>query len=152
MPIFRESGVLVADGLMAQSSRIEACLGAMDARSCRLVLVLQRIPDSDYAILKAKNPWIIAPHPGVMGWNGRVPEGKTQIIYLPESLERMEQPELKLLIAHELAHCVLGHTDSPSDDPAIEEAAWQKVIDWKLGKPVEVAEFRKKHNQLATQS
>jgi predicted metal-dependent peptidase len=109
------------------------------------------MPDAEYAILKVKNPWIVAPQPGVMGWNGRVPAGKTQIIYLPEFLEGIAHSELKLLLAHELAHSVLGHTDSPSDDPANEDVAWQKVIDWKIGESEEVAKFREKYNQLSSQ-
>ena len=86
-----------------------------------------------------------------MGWNGRILEGKLQIIYLSESLEGKTREDCKLAIAHELAHSILGHTDSPSSD-VIENEAWQKVIALGLATQEQVDDFRGRHNLLATQS
>jgi hypothetical protein len=144
----RNPDQLVTDGLIEQRSRIEACVAETSSkRNSQLILILMRIPDEDYMILKDKNPWIVAPHLQVSGWNGRIPKNKSQIIYLPESLEGRENSEVKLIIAHELAHCVMGHTDSSSEDPGIEDEAWQKVTEWNFGTSEAVVELRKKLHQ-----
>src|SRR5262249_28680854 len=142
---FRELETLVADGFIVKSSRIEPSINAMNARGGRLISILRALPEADYATLKANNPWIVAPLPGVMGWNGPVPAGKTQVIYLPESLEREPAADVRLTIAHEIAHCLLGHTRLPADDPANETAAWHKAIDLGFGTVEAVSAFRKKH-------
>ncbi|MEO2092115.1 MAG: hypothetical protein ABGY75_21890 [Gemmataceae bacterium] len=101
------------------------------------VLASATLSDTDYKELKERKIWFIAPPRGVSGWNGRIRQGHEQIIYLSPELEADSKAdndcgyssrEVTQIVAHELMHALLGHTDN-APNSADERAAWDKVVE-----------------------
>jgi hypothetical protein len=140
----RQKEKLIEDGLVAdQRSRTSAAVGNIRASPMRgsLVDVLCRLPEHEYQMLKDSRIWFFTPDRGIDGWNGRIPPNMSQIIYLAPHLEEYERKDCMLIVAHEVAHAVLGHTDAPSS-PELENEAWSKVIQWGFGTEEEIRSLR----------
>jgi hypothetical protein len=151
MKWFRRVEQLVEDGIIeGGSSRTSVAAGNVvgDLRSPAVVEVLCKLPEECYATVKEQRIWFFAPAPGVDGWNSRIPQQKDQLIYLPPHLEQTGRQHCILVAAHEVAHSLLGHTDSPST-PQIEDEAWGKVVELGFGTRQEVEEFRSRLTEAA---
>jgi hypothetical protein len=81
-------------------------------------------------------------------WFGRaVPEGSGLAIELAECLERKAWPIVVTVVAHELAHAVLGHVvHADANVQRMQELqAWNELRKWGFGKEADVAEFLLAH-------
>jgi hypothetical protein len=143
---------LINDGLIEKGPH-EISVGAGntvdDRRNPVVREVLCKLPEDDYKLLKEKNPWFVVPSLGTVGWNGPIPENKSQVIYLaPHFNQQYSREEWVLIVAHEVAHSLLGHTGQVSS-PEMEHDAWKKVIDLGFGTGQQVNELRGKLGQAS---
>src|SRR5690242_3600143 len=99
----RQPQQLVDDGVVeSEISRVSPSFkDVTQRRSPILVKILCCLPEAEYQIIKGK-VWLFVPDGGVIGWNGRVPKNKTEIIYLDSSLEEGEPDDCRLAVAHEI--------------------------------------------------
>jgi hypothetical protein len=138
---------LVEDGVIqAGASPTEVAIGNMfDKRNSSLIKVLCRLSEVDYQAVRAGKIWFFLPardqYGQVYGWHAKLPAGKSCLIYLSPLLEDLELQDCTLVAAHETAHFLLGHTDSPST-PEIEKAAWDRVIEMGFATQQEVDKLR----------
>jgi hypothetical protein len=135
---------LVEDGLITdQGNGISAAVADVDEmRSPLVVEVLCKLPEQEYQTVKDQRIWFFAPRPGVNGWNGRIPSNKSQMIYLAPHLEQCERMDCMLMVAHEVMHSLLGHTDSACTLEELENEAWSKVIQLGFGTEEAVRDLR----------
>lgn len=142
----RDAKALIDDGVIEeQGSLISAALKNVDPRSSAVIEVLSALPVEDYEIIKGRRVWFFCPNPNVNGWNGSIPANKLQLVYLPPSIETGWDKHIdrRAVVAHEIAHVVLGHT-SLSSTKEIEDAAWQKVEQWGFATAPQIANIRRK--------
>jgi len=124
-------------------SFISAAVGNLtdEKRSPAVIEVLCRMPEEEYQQIRENHIWFFSPHPLVRGWNGRIPPNKSQIIYLPPLLETWCRKDCVIMVAHEVAHSLLGHTElSPNN--TLEDETWSKVIQLGFGTEEQVREIR----------
>jgi hypothetical protein len=152
----RQWTTLVADGLIDEMYNGSAAgyRASFEARTKFLVDVLCRLPPTDYEALKARCVWFFVPAAAATGWTGPIPAGKLEIVYLSPFLEPNggRKPILSdtqdwiLIIAHEVAHALLGHAQTPISD-AKEKEAWDKVAELELVSAERFASFRKEQEE-----
>jgi hypothetical protein len=133
MKRLRDADRLIKDGLISeQASAISPSVQSFDVRIAMLIEVLCKLPQEDYEVVKNAGIWFFTPAKAVDGWNGPVPPGKSQMVYLAPYLEKPDLKGCRLVVAHEVVHSLLGHTHSaPSVDA--EKEAWSKVIQLGFG-------------------
>ncbi len=140
----REPRTLVKDGIIdGGNSVVAAAINNLESSRNRLLImnVLCKLPNEEYRTIEEGGIWFFIPHCGVTGWNGRIPTNKSQIVYLSPQLENRTREECLLLIAHEVAHALLGHADASSTQE-LEDKAWNKVEQLGFGTNDEIARLR----------
>ena len=134
-----------AESVRRQPSWPDVPCHARDAVRLRLSAleeVLCRMPPAPYEVLRESTlqwRWHVD---GC--WFGRaVPEESGLAIELADSLEHETWEIVVTVVAHELAHAVLGH--SADADPQVqrmqEQQAWNELRRWGFAKEADVAEF-----------
>jgi len=128
---------------------------SIDKRHIALHEVLCELPEDDYQSLVSlidEFNWFI-PHTDLWGTvrpfiASSAEEGYTRhskVLYLSPTLENFTIEQTKAVVAHELAHLLLGHSVFPksiSDSEEGEDEAWELVRKWGYEKEV------KEHDEL----
>jgi hypothetical protein len=136
--------------LRSHEQLIEDCLSPVgfsptpgtECRNEAVHEVLRRIPKKDYRTLTKMIDdflWFIPPDsvrgkihpfPCTTEEEGLVPHAK--VLYLSPSLEKGAFDITVAIVAHELAHLVLGHNMYPKAQEAVaqEDAAWELIRKW----------------------
>lgn len=143
MKRFRQPKTLVEDGLVEErGSFITVASGNItEMRSPLVVNVLCKLPEEEYQIVKGRQVWFLSPASVVSGWNGQIPPGKSQLIYLAPHLESYSRKGGILTVAHEIVHALLGHAGSNSG-LEMEDETWAKVAQLEFGTDQDIRELR----------
>ena len=146
MKYFREVQNLVEDGLIEKGASYISVApdNITEVRSPVVVEVLRKLPEQEYQTLKDRRIWFFSPHTSADGWNGPILSDKSQVIYLSPLIEEFGRKDCILIAAHEIAHSLLGHTDS-TPAPELEAEAWKKVVHLGFGTEQEVQDFLSRH-------
>lgn len=155
--VLMKDGVLPMDGLMFNDSlRTEA-----------IVEVLLRLPDDDYATVKAAlefevswfvpdynqrgliYPFHATVYPEAEEGSVLEPAPYTLVIYLSPTLERESHSIRIAVVAHELAHIALKHKATPgveeNEYDRQENEAWELTRKWGFQREIKV--FERKHKE-----
>lgn len=132
-------------------------LKELSIRLMALQDVLRRLPQAPYAALKEMPPqiqWHVddrdrlgqmrPPRYHLESGGGASPS----IVQLAEALERAPWPIVVTVVAHELAHVVLGHAPVADLNAQTNQeiASWNAVRQWGFGAEADVAEFLLSHH------
>ncbi|MCO6454056.1 MAG: methyltransferase domain-containing protein [Pirellulaceae bacterium] len=130
-----------ADGVWPAPATVREA-GQASRRLRAIEDVLCRLPDEPYAVLcrrAGRLRWYV-PHASVLGQvfpgaprAARGDSAPAAFVYLAPELERQSAAVNRAVVAHELAHVILGHRLEDLDQPARdsqERAARQAVDDW----------------------
>jgi hypothetical protein len=139
----RQPQKLVEDKIIEDASSLSVAIqNPLDNRGSAVIDVLCALPEEEYERMRNHKVWFLAPSLAVNGWNGRFPQAKAQIIYLSPVLEENYTSQDRVLIAaHEIAHSLLAHTDTPTTSEK-ENEAWDKVHQLGFGTVEEIANLR----------
>jgi hypothetical protein len=93
--------------------------------------VFERLPLSALQVLAEQHPAFLAVDPNFRGLviDGRSLDASQPVIYLSPMLLSNPREEVESVIAHELAHVVLGHKEEPSPNAAAVGAARESEAD-----------------------
>jgi hypothetical protein len=144
----KKDGLWPMQGAMGEGMRVST-------RHSALYEVLSCIPPNDYAMLGDSIDswhWFIPDESSegcVLGFPATVypePDPSTglqlrefaQVIFLSPGLEKRAMSYVVGIVAHELAHIVLGHRETFQESEngleADEEAAWDRIREWGFGR------------------